>query len=216
MHPFEFDGLVHDAALRKPGAWDHLAGYLHEATREVVRGMLNPPIEKSEDAIAIDVLQAAQEELQRLGDKIRAEADTKYALRKALGFPDRPLVVAFERWFLRLAVRHCYLNYRPWETDIALRRLHRYRGAVPPEPIMTKAMRECLARLGIAQRAVLVLYNVGSVLTAHKVTFRDVAAILGWGENDQAAKKAEKLSQRGRDRIKQIWTYYECTGGTTL
>jgi hypothetical protein len=78
------------------------------------------------------------------------------------------------------------------------------------------ATRECLARLGFAQRAVIVLYNVGSVLSAHKVTFRDVAAILGRGESDQAAKKAEKLSQRGLNKIKQIWIYYESTGGTTL
>lgn len=228
MHPFEFDGLVQDAALGKPRAWDRLAGYLYEATREVVRGMLNPPevnlSEKKKEekeqtpevGITKEVLQAAQAELQRLGSKIRAEADMEYALRRALGFPKKLLVVAFERWFLHLAVRYCYTHYKPWPTDVALRQLHLYRGAAPPEEIRKKAIRECLVRLGFAQRAVLVLYNVGSVLIAHKVTFRDVAAILGWGESDQAAKKAEKLSQRGKDRIKQIWTYYECTGGSTL
>lgn len=218
MYFFEFEGLIQDAALRKLSVWDRLASYLHEATEEVVRGMLNPPFEVSEAAIATDVLQAAQGELQRLGDTIRTKADERCALSQALGFPKKPLVVAFERWFLHLAVRHCHLYYKPWETDVALRQLHRYRGTVPPEPIMTKAMRECLVRLGFAQRAVLVLYNVGSVLTVHKVTLRDVAAILGWGESDQAAKKAEKLSQRGKARIKQIWTYYEYEypGGTTL
>lgn len=218
MYSFEFENLIQDAALGKPGAWDRLVvvGYLHEATKEVVRGMLNPPFEISEAGIAKEVLQTAQAELQRLGDKIRAEADIQCALSRPLGFPKEPLLVAFERWFLRLAVRYCHVYYKPWPTDVALRQLHLYRGAAPPEEIRKKAILECLARLGFDQRAVLVLYNLGLVLTAHNVTFRDVAAILGWGESDQAASRAQKLGKRGQKRIKQIWTDYECTGGTTL
>lgn len=216
MYSFEFEGLIQDAAFGKAGAWARLAGHLHGATEEVVRGMLNPPFKASEAGIATEVLRAAQGELQRLGNKIRAEANVKYALVQALGFPKKPVLIAFERWLLHQEVRYCHVHYKPWPTDVALRQLHHYRGTMPPEDITKKAMRECLVRLGFAQRAVLVLYSVGSVLTADKVTFRDVAAILGWGESDQAAKKAAKLSQRGKARIKQIWTYYECTGGTTL
>lgn len=216
MYFFEFDGLIQEAALGQTGAWDRLAGYLRKATEEVVRGMLNPPTEASEAGIATEVLRVAERELQRLGNTIRAEADMKDALSRLLGFPKKPLLVAFERWFLHLAVRHCHVQYKPWATDVALKHLYRYRNAVPPEPMKDMAMRECLVRLGFAQRAVIVLYNVGSVLSAHRVTFRDIAAILGWGESDQAAKRAERLSQRGLNRIKQIWISYECTGGTTL
>lgn len=218
MYFFEFEGLIQDAALGKPGAWDRLAGYLRKATEEVVCGMLNPPFETSKDAITTDVLRTAQGELQRLGHKIHNGTDIQYTLSRLFGFSKKPVLIAFERWFLHLAVKHCHVHYHPWLHDWALRQLYLFRGAVPPADIMEEAIRECLVRLGVAQRAVLVLYSVGSVLTAHKVTFRDVAATLGWGESDQAAKSAEKLSQRGKARIEQIWTYYEYEypGGTTL
>lgn len=218
MYSFEFERLIRDAALSKARAWDCLAGYLCRAMEEVVRGMLNPPpVDEDrnkiavEVAIAAEVLHVAQKELQRLSEKIRDEPDIDSALSRALGFPKKPLTLAFEQWILRLVVRHCHVHYRPWLDDTALRELHRFQGALPPADLMEKAMRECLARLEVTQRAVLVLYNVGSVLTVHNVTFRDIAAILGWGESDQAAEKAQRLSERGKSRIKQILAHYGYT-----
>jgi hypothetical protein len=209
MHDFE--GLILDAAIGKVGAWDRLAAWLRRAMEEVVRGMLNPPTEPSICGIATEVLQKAQGELQRMGYKVSSDSNAPGALSRALGFPKKPLVVAFEWWLFRLAVMHCHQHYKPWQTDFALRQLHRYQGAVPSAELLQAAMRECLARLSFPQRVVLVLRSVGSIFTTQNFTFPDVAAIVGWRENNRAAAQAQKVGRRGRIRIKQILAQYEYT-----
>lgn len=216
MYHFEFEALILDAALGKAlgkaGAWDRLASWLRVVMEDVVGGMLNPP-EKSIAAIAVEILQRARGELQRMGTQVCSESNVERTLCQALGHSKQPLSVAFERWLSHLAVMHCHVHYKPWQLDIALRQLHRFREALPPADLLHAAFRECLVRLTFEQRAVLVLclYNVGSGLTTRNVTYRDAATILGWGESDQAAQRARKKGKRGLIRIKQIFAQYGYT-----